>query len=95
MANYLGEFETTRGLDMTPTGWALMYIGTYGQVDGEHHQLWVLDQVARILKGTKVLCHEARWDDGTTNFRFTLDEPTKEYIQWVSEMRNSEDGPET
>lgn len=30
---------------------AMAIIERYGQYDGDHHKLWVLDQVARILKG--------------------------------------------
>lgn len=28
---------------------ALMMISTFGQIDGEHHKMWVIDQVARAL----------------------------------------------
>lgn len=30
---------------------ALSIIGSYGQIDGSHHQAWVIDQVARALLG--------------------------------------------
>jgi len=28
-------------------------ITTYGQVDGDHHKLWVIDQIMRIIKQDK------------------------------------------
>lgn len=28
-------------------------IEQYGQIDGGHHKAWVLDQIARIIKGDK------------------------------------------
>lgn len=92
---YLGEFETEENKDYTPTDWALWYIGSYGQIDGDHHKLWVLDQVARILKGTPVICKEARWNDGTINLRVTTGKPSQEYKKWVKEMCAGEDGPDT
>lgn len=30
---------------------ALELIANYGGIDGEHHKMWVLDQVVRILTG--------------------------------------------
>lgn len=30
---------------------ALELIGGYGDIDGDHHKAWVLDQVVRILAG--------------------------------------------
>lgn len=32
---------------------AMSFIEQYGQIDGDHHKTWVLDQVARALKGDK------------------------------------------
>ncbi len=91
MEGYLGEFETERGKEMTPAEWALHYIGSYGGFDGAHHKDWVLDQVARILHGTPVICKEARWDNGHTELRFTTGEPTAAYHQWVKDLRGEYD----
>lgn len=30
---------------------AVYIIGTWGEVDGAHHKMWVLDQVLRVLLG--------------------------------------------
>ena len=45
-------------------------IESYGGIDGAHHKQWIIDQVARIIKGFQ-------------------------YEQWVTEMKDGEDGPES
>ena len=32
---------------------AIRIIADYGQIDGAHHKMWVLDQVLRLLTGEK------------------------------------------
>ena len=91
MDGYLGEFDTDQGSDKTQAQWALDYIMTYGGFDGAHHKDWVLDQVARILHGTPVICKEARWEGGHTELRFTTGEPTQAYHDWVAEARGAYD----
>lgn len=95
MKGYLGEFDTTIGADKTPDQWALTYIAAYGGIDGEHHKAWVLDQVARILHGTPVIRKLARWDDGHSELRFHTGKPSQAYLDWVVEMKDGEDGPDT
>ena len=74
----------------TPIDWCLEFIEHYGQIDGEHHKLWVIDQVVRLLKGTLVIVKRASWEDGTIDWRFWLDEPTTEYTEWVVAMRRGD-----
>lgn len=101
-SGYLGEFEvdlaTTEYKDFKPADWAMAYIERYGQIDGDHHKAWVLDQVARILKGTPVLVKEARWHpeggEITTEYRFKTGEPSAAYEAWVQEMLGEEDDGE-
>lgn len=81
--------------DYTPTQWALMWIERYGQIDGAHHKQWVLDQVARILNGTPILFGNYTFPNGSTEERFQLGEPSEKYKQWVIEMKDGEDGPDT
>jgi hypothetical protein len=97
MEDYLGEFDidltNTMYAAFTPVDWAMHWIERYGQIDGDHHKAWVLDQIARILKGTPVIVKEARWGNGLTEFRPRLDEASDEYFTWVEEMKG-EDGEE-
>jgi len=91
MEGYLGttEVDVSKHPEFsqyTQADWAMFFIGRYGQFDGGHHKAWVLDQVARILKGTKVLVTLARWENGHEEFRYQLDEPSQDYKDWVKDM---------
>lgn len=94
---YLGEEHvdlTTHPVysKYTPSDWAMLWIERYGQIDGEHHKTWVIDQVARILKGTRVTAKLARWDDGQKEMRFDLEDvPSPEYHVWVDKMLGGTD----
>jgi hypothetical protein len=92
---YLGEFdvdlEKTECAGFGPSDWAMRFVGKYGQIDGSHHKTWVLDQVARILKGTPVLVKEARWTDHKPELRIETGEPSAEYLAWVNDMRGKVD----
>lgn len=95
---YLGEtypnLEDTPFHSYTPADWAMEFISRYGQIDGDHHKAWVLDQVARILKGTKVYVKLAVWLSGEHDWRLIVEEPSLEYKLWVEEMKGEFDGDE-
>lgn len=85
------EFKT-----WTSTDYAMYYIEQYGQFDGAHRKAWVLDQVARILKGCAVDVKLARWQhaDGSiqTEYRLRLSgETAPEYLAWREEMKGGVD----
>ena len=92
MKGYLGELVIDVKIHpvystYTPSDWAMLFIEMYGQIDGGHHKQWVLDQVARILKGTEVKVTLARWDNGNEEYRFNLvEEGSPAYADWVIEM---------
>ena len=90
MKDYLGEFDVdindTGFKDYDKSDWAMYWIGSYGQIDGDHHKTWVLDQVARILNGTPVIIKMAKWKGGHEEYRVWLDDPSKEYNEWVEMM---------
>jgi hypothetical protein len=94
--NYLGEFTVniqTHAVykNYTSADWALYFIAHYGQIDGDHHKTWVLDQVARILKGTPVIVKTVKWGSGYEEDRVELGEPSQAYKDWVEEMKGSTD----
>ena len=95
MEGYLGEFDidiaSSPFAKYTQADWAIHWIGYYGQFDGGHHKQWALDQVSRILHGTKVKVVQARWENGTKEYRYSLEDPTPEYHAWVKEMRGEYD----
>lgn len=91
MSKYLGEtpvtdFTGTPYEGFTPTDWAMLFITKYGQISGEHHKAWVLDQVSRILKGTPVEVTLATWDTGEKEYRINTGTPSQSYLGWVSYM---------
>lgn len=96
MASFLGETKLNQKdveefKDFDKNDWAMYFVERYGQFDGSHHKAWVLDQVARILKGSKVIIKIANWDDGGFEYRCEVDKPSKEYKKWVKEMLGSKD----
>lgn len=96
MEGYLGEtiVESLVGTPYegyTPKDWALNYIGSYGQIDGAHHKLWVLDQIARILHGTPIILTLAKWNNGQQEYRYTTGKPSAEYLAWVEMMKGEYD----
>ncbi len=99
MEGYLGEtilkVEETQYENYTKEDWALLWIQMYGGADGHHHKDWVLDNVARILQGTPVIITLAEWVNGHREERLNLDEPPKEYWEWVEKSKYGEDGPDT
>lgn len=88
MKGYLGEVVVDRFKERSPSEWAVFWIYMYGQIDGDHHKTWCLDQVQRILLGTKVIVSEAAWENGRTEYRYRLDEPSTEYLKWVEEYED-------
>lgn len=88
MEGYLGETPTTfKKHFRSRNELALYYIGSYGQIDGSHHKQWVLDQVARILKGCEIILTIAKWDNGHEELRVTTGKESPAYIYWVKEMK--------
>ena len=86
MKGYLGEFDVD--IKETPfrifdkAAWAMYYISLFGGIDGEHHKTWLLDQLARILLGTPVIVKEARWANGTKEYRFEIGRISIDYRLW-------------
>lgn len=91
---YLGEFDVdisqTPYANYTPNDWAMEYLFRFSQIDGSHHKAWTLDQVARILKGTKVIVKVAKWDDGLEEYRFwTEEQHHQEYLDWIKKYQGN------
>lgn len=92
MEGYLGKFPVTLSkasdyADFDEADWALEFLYRYGQIEGEHHKEWVLDQITRILLGTPVGLFEKRWQTPaglSTEVVFETDEvPSEEYQDWI------------
>jgi hypothetical protein len=96
---YLGDtdinIKDSKYAKYSASDWMLLWIEMFGQIDGDHHKAWLLDQLARIKYGTPVVLKCAHWSDLYMEERFSLDKPSEEYLQWVCLMRDGEDGPDT
>ena len=99
MEGYLGETvieqKDTKFKDYDCGAWAMYFLECYGGIDGAHHKDWVLDQMARAMKGTPINIKVAKWENEQEEFRINLGEPSKEYLDWVVEMCAGEDGANT
>ena len=74
----------------TPAIWAIRLIEKYGQIDGDHHKTWVLDQVARILNGSPIKIVKAEWTNGEIEWRYSVGE-CEQYSKWVDDMKGETD----
>jgi hypothetical protein len=94
MKGYIGEFpiDNNDGMfkEFDKRQWVMYFIEHYGQIHGEHHKAWVLDQVARILMDTPVEIKLAIWDNGYQEYRVSTGEPSQEYLDWVAVMEQDE-----
>ena len=99
-ANYLGTFPVApedSPYPDNPIEWAMAFITAYGQTDGSHHKNWVLDQVARVLRGTPVVVEARRWGpsdeypEGLEEFQFSTGKPSDQYLAWVEVMLGDTD----
>lgn len=96
---YLGEtpvaLEDSPFKDWTPADIAMSFVESYGQIDGAHHKQWVLDQVARALKGSPIInLRKAEWSDiAEPEWRWELGE-SQEYLDWVAAMKGDYDEEE-
>ena len=93
MAKYLGEtiiedLSTTEFKNYTKEDWAMYYIERYSQIDGAHHKQWVLDQVARIIKGCTIQVKLAEWDNGEEEYRVNVIDESQDYKDWVQEWED-------
>lgn len=99
MQNYLGEtiilVENSPFKDFKKEDWILYFIERYGQYDGDHHKAWCLDQISRIVHDTPIIVKLAKWSSGHEEWRVSLDKPSENYLNWVKEMKDGEDGENT
>jgi hypothetical protein len=96
MRGYLGESvilqeSVPQYAGFTAVDWSLTFISQFGGIDGAHHKMWVLDQVARILLDTPVILSVARWEDGTEEYRFRTGNSSDAYSAWVISQRGEQD----
>jgi hypothetical protein len=62
--------------------------------DGEHHKMWVVDQMIRALTGCPMVEGSAI-DAYGRPYTFEEQGESDEYREWVREQKDGEDGPDT
>lgn len=65
-----------------------------GQVDGEHHKAWVIDQMVRALTGCPPVTETAQLADGYP-YTYIAQGESEEYQRFIAKYKAGEDGPET
>lgn len=66
----------------------------YGQIDGDHHKTWVIDQMVRALTGCPEVTASAI-DCRGNPYTYTAQGESDAYQRWVARYRDGEDGPDT
>jgi hypothetical protein len=87
----IGKFLGEKTIDVKDTpfksfkrkDWVMWFVSHYGSIDGAHHKQWVLDQIAQICLGVKIIIKLAEWENGHSEYRIELDEPNKAYTNWA------------
>ena len=73
---------------------ALNIITQDGGIDGDHHKAWVLDQVVRILTNCPTVTKNAV-DVNKVPYSYEALSESEEYLEFVRQYNNGEDGPNT
>ena len=87
MKGYLGEALIKTGdspfRHYQATDWIRYWVTRYGGIDGAHHKQWLIDQCLRISMGTPVKVYQAKWQNGFTEWRVRLRDPSYDYLKWI------------
>lgn len=65
----------------------------YGRVDGDHHKMWVIDQMIRALTGCPMVKKLAT--TGGNEYEYEDQGESEEYKNTVREACAGEEGPDT
>lgn len=66
----------------------------YGGIDGDHHKMWVIDQMIRVLTGCPSVSKTINAGSPTEFIADVLGEST-EYLEFVRQAKDGDNGPET
>ena len=66
-----------------------------GIADGDHHKMWIIDQMVRALTGCSTVEAEGRNPSTGKTFTYLKMGKSKEYLKWVADYENGEEGPRT
>lgn len=57
-----------------------------GQIDGDHHKLWVIDQMVRALTGCPMVEKEKN------GYKYEVQGESEEYLRWVFDYSHDDEG---
>lgn len=63
---------------------ALNLAASYGQIDGDHHKMWTIDQMVRALTGCPMVEYKANDSQGT-EYTCEIQGESEEYKKYVKE----------
>jgi len=66
----------------------------FGSTDGEHHKMWVIDQMVRALTGCPMVTKKSL-DCNGIEYTYSAQGESEEYREWVTKFSDGEDGPNT
>lgn len=73
---------------------ALEIAARWGQTDGAHHRLYVIDQMVRALTGCPIMTNRCIGPTGEI-FEYEDQGESEEYLKFVADAKDGEDGPDT
>lgn len=79
---------------MTGTEKALDIATRSGGTDGDHHKMWVIDQMVRALTGCPMV-EDTAIDCNGKSYTYQRQGESDEYKEWVRQRCDGEDGPDT
>ena len=65
-----------------------------GAYDGSHHKMWAIDQMVRSLTGCPIVEKDGI-DHKGRKYTFKGMGESQEYLDWIKNYENGEDGPNT
>lgn len=73
---------------------ALEIIHDNAGCDGGHHKQWALDQTLRALTGCPMI-EKTSTDYKGVEYTYMTQGESEEYLEWVRDYQDGEDGPHT
>ena len=73
---------------------ALDFANCYGGIDGDHHKMWVIDQMVRALTGCPMIKLSGT-DARDQPYEYEGQGTNQEYAEFVRDHCDGEDGPQT
>lgn len=66
----------------------------YGGIDGDHHKMWVIDQMVRALHGVPLESFVGT-DVRGNRYEFDAQGTNEQYAEWIRLHNSGDDGPDT